>query len=117
MLKDIHLALAGREEARVKLPALRNRRGGVRNAAEEGTRNLDYAATLTCSRNGPEWSEGRGLTKFDYRTVCVILRPRRRVSILATSYQIAPGPFIGRSARGIPPLSPRLSACGAAIAL
>jgi 3-hydroxyisobutyrate dehydrogenase/2-hydroxy-3-oxopropionate reductase len=47
MLKDIHLALAAAKESRVKLPALETVSEVYEMAAEEGQKDLDYAATLT----------------------------------------------------------------------
>ena len=47
MLKDIHLALDAAKEARVRLPGLEAVEEVYDLAAEEGHRDLDYAATLT----------------------------------------------------------------------
>jgi len=47
MLKDIHLALEAAREARVRLPGLEAVEEVYDLAAEEGQRDLDYAATLT----------------------------------------------------------------------
>src|SRR5262252_3165249 len=47
MLKDIHLALDAAKEARVRLPGLEAVEEVYDLAAEEGQKDLDYAATLT----------------------------------------------------------------------
>lgn len=47
MLKDIHLALDAARQARVRLPGLEAVEEVYELAAEEGHRDLDYAATLT----------------------------------------------------------------------
>ncbi len=47
MHKDIRLALEAAKEARVKLPALETVEEIYEMATEEGSRDLDYAATLT----------------------------------------------------------------------
>ena len=47
MLKDIHLALEAAREKRVRLPGLEAVEEVYDVAAEEGQRDLDYAATLT----------------------------------------------------------------------
>jgi 3-hydroxyisobutyrate dehydrogenase-like beta-hydroxyacid dehydrogenase len=47
MLKDIHLALDAAREARVRLPGLEAVEEVYDLAAEEGQKDLDYAATLT----------------------------------------------------------------------
>ena len=47
MLKDIHLALDAAREARVRLPGLEAVEEVYDVAAEEGQKDLDYAATLT----------------------------------------------------------------------
>jgi len=47
MWKDIHLALEAAKEARVRLPGLEAVEEVYDVAAEEGQRDLDYAATLT----------------------------------------------------------------------
>ncbi len=47
MHKDIRLALEAAKEARVKLPALETVEEVYEMATEEGSRDLDYAATLT----------------------------------------------------------------------
>ena len=47
MLKDIHLALDAAKEARVRLPGLEAVEEVYDLAAEEGHKDLDYAATLT----------------------------------------------------------------------
>ena len=47
MFKDIHLALEAAREARVRLPGLEAVEEVYDLAAEEGQRDLDYAATLT----------------------------------------------------------------------
>ncbi len=47
MLKDIHLALDAARESRVRLPGLEAVEEVYDLAAEEGQKNLDYAATLT----------------------------------------------------------------------
>ena len=52
MHKDIRLALEAAKEARVKLPALETVEEIYEMASEDGNKDLDYAATLTCWRNG-----------------------------------------------------------------
>jgi 3-hydroxyisobutyrate dehydrogenase-like beta-hydroxyacid dehydrogenase len=47
MLKDIHLALDAAKESRVRLPGLEAVEEVYDLAAEEGQKDLDYAATLT----------------------------------------------------------------------
>jgi 3-hydroxyisobutyrate dehydrogenase-like beta-hydroxyacid dehydrogenase len=47
MLKDIHLALEAAKESRVRLPGLEAVEEVYDLAAEEGQKDLDYAATLT----------------------------------------------------------------------
>jgi len=66
MLKDIHLALDAAKESRVRLPGLEAVEEVYDLAAEEGQKDLDYAATLTLLE---KWA-GVEVKSEEVKTMC-----------------------------------------------